>query len=145
MPIHLFVIVIIIKKKNNHLRVELWSANARNLHKNVFVDSIFSRRNISRINWKGAFVLYSNENISKFLLINSFFYKPLNTSKVIWNTYINAGTVKHKVSGSLSLRTIFSGNRFFYSLFCINLYIQNFVFRIRTVWDFFLLKKSVSL
>lgn len=58
------------REKIYHLRVELWSANARNLRKNVFVDFIFFRRNISRISWKGAFVLYCNENISKFFLIN---------------------------------------------------------------------------
>lgn len=132
------------QEKKYNLRVELWSANARNLRKNVFVDFIFFRRNISRISWKGAFVLYCNENISKFFLI-IFFNKPLNISKVSWNTYISSGTVKHKVSGSFSLRTILFCNRFFYSLFCTYLYIQNFVFRIRTVWVFFLLKKSVKL
>lgn len=58
------------REKIYHLRVELWSANARNLRKNVFVDFIFFRGNISRISWKGAFVLYCNENISKFFLIN---------------------------------------------------------------------------
>lgn len=126
----------LLSRKKYNLRVELWSANARNLRKNVFVDFIFFRRNISRISWKGAFVLYCNENISKFFLI-IFFNKPLNISKVSWNTYISSGTVKHKVSGSFSLRTILFCNRFFYSLFCTNLYIQNFVFRIRTVWGFF--------